>query len=162
MTDGIDGADRQDRDYPSIGLAILFVLLGGWVLMQTGEMTALGSIFPRAIAIAMIVLSLALIVQQLRRPVRPAQDRPPAPDGSAGRRAALVAVMAAWVLLMPLVGFFVTSLLAFLALLAVANYDGWTARRLALYGAAGLAVVAGFYLLFVKVLLVPVPAGWLF
>lgn len=162
MTDGAKGAGPAYRDYPSIGLAILFITLGGWVLTETGAMSALGSVFPRAIAIAMIVLSLALIAQQLRRPVRPAPERPPAANGSAARRSILVAVMAAWVFLMPFVGFFVTSLLAFLALLAVANYDGWTVRRLASYGAVGVAVVSGFYVLFVNVLLVPVPRGWLF
>ncbi len=162
MTDGAKDAGPAYRDYPSIGLAILFIVLGGWVLTETGTMSALGSVFPRAIAIAMIVLSLALIVQQLRRRARPAAERPPAANGSARRRFALVAVMAAWVFLMPFVGFFVTSLLAFLALLAVANYDGWTPRRSVAYGGVGVVVVSGFYLLFVNVLLVPVPRGWLF
>ncbi|NNG05249.1 MAG: hypothetical protein HKM95_14290 [Inquilinus sp.] len=162
MTDGIEGGGPKYRDYPSIGLAVLFALLGVWVLFETTAMTAFGSIFPRAIAIAMIVLSMALVVQQLRRPRRPGPGRPSSGPESTPRRVALAAVMAAWALSMPVVGFFVTSLLAFLVLLAVANYDGWTPRRMLLYGASGVVVVAGFYLLFVKALLVPVPSGWLF
>lgn len=164
MTDGVnqaEGSGAKHRDMPSIVLAILFMLLGGWVLAETGTMTALGSVFPRAIAIALIVISAALIVQQLRRPMRAGEEQTAA-AGSTPRRFALAAVMAVWALLMPVVGFFVTSLLAFLVLLAVANYDGWTARRAAVYGVVGVAVVSGFYLLFVKVLLVPVPGGWLF
>ena len=196
MSGPAGGTGVKHRDIPSIVLAALFAGLGAWVLSETAAMSALGSVFPRAIAIAMIVLSLALVVQQLRRPprpaaalaaavvqllrterlapetdaetpaprrvARPAAERPPASQGSTARRLALAAVMAAWALLMPVVGFFVTGVLAFLVLLAVANYDRWTWRRLAVQSAVGVAVVTGFYLLFVKVLLVPVPAGWLF
>lgn len=161
MTENSGSADPQFRDLPSIGLAVLFVIFGAWVLSETGPMTAMGSVFPRAIAIAMIVFSVALIIQQLRRPARAGSDPLVTPSGSSPRRIALAAVMAVWALAMPVVGFFVTSLLAFLVLLAVANYDGWTVRRAVGYGAVGLAVVTGFYVLFVKILLVPVPGGWL-
>jgi hypothetical protein len=44
----------------------------------------------------------------------------------------------------------------------IAMYDAWTPKRIAVYSAVGAAVVFGFYTLFAKFLLVPLPNGWLF
>lgn len=157
------------RDWPGTIAAVIFILLGLWVLQQSRSMTAMGAVFPTAIAIAMIVFSIALLIANLR-PRKTLQDgatvseetiRPRTAE-STPRRLALVGVLVAWALLLPVIGFLVTSLVAFLAVLVIANYDSWTARRVIGFVAGSVVVVAAFYLLLVKVLQVPMPAGLLF
>ena len=78
------------------------------------------------------------------------------------RRLALIVTMGAWILLIPVLGFFTASLLAFIALLAITNYDPLPASTLVRYGVAAVVTVGVFYLLMTEVLLVPVPKGLLF
>ncbi|HET8729217.1 MAG TPA: tripartite tricarboxylate transporter TctB family protein [Alphaproteobacteria bacterium] len=156
--------ESRRRDWPGMIVAIVFILLGLWVIQQSLSMSALGSIFPRTIAIALIAFSTILLVANLR-PVRgtraPDQEAASASPESTPRRLALVIIMLAWVLLMPVIGFLVSSVSAFLAILAVANYDGWTAKRTVVYVVTTVVVVAAFYFLMVEVLLIPVPRGFL-
>jgi hypothetical protein len=145
------------RDWGSLIIPVLFIVLGAWMLQQTAAMSTLGSVFPRTIAAVMLVCSVAVFLREL---LRPAPRDPDAPVESTPRRLAAIVVMGAWVLLLPVVGFFTTSFCAFLVLLAVANYDGWNLRRALIYGATALGVMAVFYIIFVRLLLVPTPRGW--
>lgn len=167
-SDPTAGRPRR-RDWPGMIGAILFILLGLWVLQQSRSMTAMGSVFPVAIAIAMIVFSIALLIANLR-PRMAVREGAAVPEEtiragtaeSTPRRLALVGVLVAWALLLPVIGFLVTSLVAFLAVLVIANYDNWTARRAIGFIAGSAVVVVAFYLLLVEVLQVPMPAGLLF
>ncbi|WP_119680843.1 tripartite tricarboxylate transporter TctB family protein [Indioceanicola profundi] len=153
--------EAKRPDYGTIVVSAIFILLGIWVLSQTGEMSPLGSVFPRTIATVMIVCSAVLIVVTLLRG-RKLQAAASGSVESTPRRVALIMVMGAWILLMPVLGFFTTSLIAFVALLAVANYDPLPARTMAWYALAAVLTVGAFYLLMTRVLLVPVPKGLLF
>ena len=66
------------------------------------------------------------------------------------------------VLNIPLVGFLPAGAAVFLALLGLAMYDPWTPYRRVVFPLVGLAIVAGFYVLFSEALLVPLPTGSLF
>jgi hypothetical protein len=152
--------DTRPRDIGGIVFALGFIILGVWVIAETREMTALGSVFPRAIAGAMIVFSVLLIVIRLLKPVfdgvEGAATRAPV------RWLGFVLVMAAWVVLIPVVGFFTTSVVAFLALIAVANHDRWTGRRVLIFTIAGVVIVVAFQVLFTTALNVPLPTGSLY
>lgn len=151
--------DWTARDVGTIVAAILFILLGAWAIRQSFAMSTLGAVFPRTIAGVMIVCSLLLVIQRLRR--RSGLPTEHADNESPPRILGLIVTMAAWVVLIPIVGFFATSLVAFVVLLAVANYDGWNTRRAISYGAVAILVVGAFYLVFVELLLVPTPRGLL-
>jgi hypothetical protein len=49
-----------------------------------------------------------------------------------------------------------------LGLVLVANYERWTLRRALVYGGSAVALLTGFYVLFVELLHVPAPKGVLF
>lgn len=70
--------------------------------------------------------------------------------------------MLAWVFLMPLVGFLVTSLAAFAAIMLIADYDRPPLRRWLIWGLTGLLICSGFWWLMANVLLLRMPAGLLF
>lgn len=155
-------SESKVRDGPGIVLAVGFIALGAWVILETGNLSPLGSVFPRTIGIALILFSLVSLVASLRSvPAGDEQAERKAPE-STPRRLGLVAVMGAWGLLIPVVGFFVTSLLAFGALLVISEYEHWTARRAALYAVTMVVIVAAFYYLMQEILLIPVPKGLLF
>ncbi|GGK37959.1 tripartite tricarboxylate transporter TctB family protein [Salinarimonas ramus] len=150
---------RSRGDLGTIVLCVLFVALGIWMLAGSMAMSPLGAVFPRVIAGVMIASALAILaLRALGRASPPAAVE----TGSTPRRLLLCLALVAWAGLMPRLGFFTTSIVGFLAVLAIAEYDRWTPKRTAAYVAAALAMVGGFYLLFVEVLLVPVPRGVLF
>ena len=149
------------RDTASIVMACLFIVLGSVALWDTTNMMdSDSSVFPRAIAIAMILLSLLLIVQKL---VYPAAAKAEADArASTPRRTVLVAVMLLCCGLMPWLGFLISGIATYLLLMLVAMYDTWTPVKKIIYPLIAVAVVLGFYGLFAHLLQVPLPAGVLF
>ncbi len=151
---------ERRRDVGGTVCAALFILLGVFALYDTTQMVDRdSSVFPRAIVGAMMILSMVVIVGNLVRPGGAAKEHQP---GSTARRGALVAAMLAATFLMPYLGFLLSGLLAFAALAVIAMYDPWTRFRLIVYPLVSLAIVFGFYTLFKKVFLVPLPEGALF
>ena len=70
--------------------------------------------------------------------------------------------MGAWVVLIPVLGFFVASVLAFFAVMGITVRERVSVRRVAALCLTGLVIVAGFYLVMMEVLLIPMPRGLLF
>ncbi len=151
-------AINPQRDLGGMLFAGGFILLGAWGLYDAREMSDLGAIFPRTICIVMIVLSVLYVVFAMLR-LKPAKESHEKP--STLRRVLLLAVLAGWIALMPVIGFVSSSFIGFLVLAAVANYDSWTPFRLMVYPISGACVVAGFYALFAYALKVPLPTGLL-
>ena len=145
-------------DRGTLFFCVVFMALGGAMVWAAQSMTPMGAVFPRTIGLAMAVIAAVLFVVTLVRRGEAASH----PPGSTPRRVALVLVMAAWVALLPTLGFFAASGLAFLALVLVANYEPWSVKRALVYGASAVALLAGFYVLFVELLHVPAPRGMLF
>ncbi len=144
------------RDYGGLLFAAGFIILGAWALWEARTFTTHGAIFPRAIASAMIVFAIGYILVALARPLF---AKPQVAAESTLRRVLLGALMFAWVVLIPVLGFGAASLLAFIVLTAVANYDPWSPFRLIVYPITAVCVVAGFYALFAYGLKVPLPEG---
>lgn len=145
------------RDWPSIAGAAVFIAVGALAVYHSSEFSTLGQVFPRTIAVLMIVLSAVYIAMALLRPRAPA-----APGrGSHVRRLLLAVTLVAWALLLNPVGFLTTSVACYAAILVITNYDRWTPRRTLLYAASGMAVVGGLYAIFAYVLQVPFPQGML-
>ena len=157
------------HDPAGSAIAALLIVLGIVLVRQTGSMTAMGSVFPITISVALIVFSAILILRNLIIGIRGgragAASDPEVAEGSGGsnlRRAAFLAAMVAWVLLIPVLGFFSASVIGYFAIMAAALHDRMPARNLVLMVALGLAVLVGFYLLMAEVLLIPMPRGLFF
>jgi len=151
----------QGRDMPGMVMACLFIIIAAISLWDTTHMMDSDSyVFPRAIAIAMILLSLTLIVWNLLKPVVTKQMA--ATGASTIRRLSLVVVMLLSCALMPWLGFLISGFATFILLMLVAMYDKWTPKKKLIYPLIAVSVVVGFYVLFSKLLLVPLPVGLLF
>lgn len=149
------------RDVGGMVMAVIFILLAAVALWDTTTMADADSyVFPRAIAIAMIVFSIALIVWNLVRPS--AENGDVVAGASTPRRIGLVAAMLIGTALMPYVGFALSGVVVFAVIMWFAMYDQWTRFRLIVYPSVGVGIVIGFYTIFAKVLLVPLPTGLLF
>jgi putative tricarboxylic transport membrane protein len=151
----------HNRDMASVVMACLFIIMGVVALWDTTNMMDSDSyVFPRAIAIAMILFSLALIVWKLAKPA--ARKDANGIGASNFRRIALVGVMLLSCLLMPWLGFLISGFATFFLLMLVAMYDAWTPAKKIIYPLIAVAVVLGFYGLFANLLQVPLPIGTLF
>ncbi|MBV0893427.1 tripartite tricarboxylate transporter permease [Paracoccus sp. Z118] len=153
--------EPKTRDVPGMVLAVIFIALGIAIYFGASTLSALGSVFPITIAAALVGFSALLIVMNLRRPAGGPSETLHL-DGGAKRRMALGAIMLAWVLLMPEIGFLVTSIIAFVAIMVIADYDRPPARTWAIWIASGVLICVGFWWLMANVLLLRMPAGVLF
>jgi putative tricarboxylic transport membrane protein len=70
--------------------------------------------------------------------------------------------MIAWVAVIPMVGFGIASIVAFLILGRVACYEHMSAKRILGEGLGGIVIVGGLYLLMADILLIRMPSGLLF
>lgn len=145
------------RDIPGIAGSVFFMLLGGAAIWGAREFSPLGSVFPRTMAAAMILFSAVYIAMALLRP----RTHAPATAGSNWRRGALIAALLGWSFFFERLGFLATSVIAYAAILVIANYDRWTPRLAMIYTAVGALVLGGLYAIFSYVLQVPLPQGLL-
>ena len=154
-------AGQRPRDTPGMLMAVVFILVAAAAPWDTTNMADSDSyVFPSAVAIAMILFSIALIIWNL---IYPSGGNGETMAGaSTPRRVALVAAMLISTALMPYLGFLISGVAAFAAIMLVAMYDPWTRYRKIVYPLVCVGVVLGFYTMFAKVLLVPLPAGLLF
>lgn len=154
MTNNIEG-----RTIATPVMAVLFIGVAAIVLWDTTSYTDSDSyVFPRAISAVLIGLSVLSI---LRWMIFPSLEKVSF-AGANLRRLGLVGTMLGATLAMPWVGFLISALFAYGAILWLAMYDPWTPKRLVVYPLAGAGVVVGFYLLFSKTLQVPLPVGMIF
>ena len=155
--------DSNSIDRGGIAIAGLMIVVGAVAIWQTLDMSDSDSfVFPRAVAGAMILLSLVYILRQLVRPGAGSNDEAGLVGGSNLRRSGLMVVMVGGSLAMPWTGFMISGIIVFAAIMLLAMYDEWTPRRRWLFPLVGLVVVVGFYLLFAELLSVPLPTGVLF
>jgi len=153
--------DPLVKDTATIFMACLFILVSVIALWDTTHMLDSDSyVFPRAVALAMIVFSLTLIVWNLIKPR--IEKKETITGASTVRRVSLVVVMLLSCLAMPWIGFLIPGIITFLLLMYIAMYDEWTLKKKILYPLVAVAIVVGFYSLFGNLLQVPLPVGTLF
>ena len=143
------------RDVPGIIASTVFIVVGALAIYYSREFSMLGSVFPRTIAATLIVLSSAYIAVAAFGQVGP----PAAQPGSVPRRILLAVTMIAWALLLDVLGFLTASIVCYVAILVIANYNRWTPRMTVAYAGVGIVVLGGLYSLFRFALQVPFPTG---
>jgi putative tricarboxylic transport membrane protein len=157
----VPDAPNGRRDVAGMVCAAGFVLVGLYIFLGAQGMSQVGSIFPTTIAVGIIAFSLALIVAIVTGRAAPAMLRKESERGTS-HRLGLAAVMAIWVALLSVIGFVVTSLAAFAAIMVIADYDRPRLRTWVIWTASGVAIVLGFWWIMAEVLLLRMPAGVLF
>ena len=152
--------NNMTKDLGGAVMGGVFILVASFALWDTTSMIDSDSyVFPRAIAIAMILFSIQLICWNLIRPSKLDETHQ---RGSTVRRTLLVAVMLLTCIAMPWLGFLLSGILSFGLLMIVSMYEVWTIKRRIIYPLLAAAIVYGFYTLFSELLLVPLPLGQLF
>ncbi len=151
------------RDLPAVLFSMLFIGIGVAAYTQTKDMSAMGSVFPTTIAAVLVLMSGLLIAFQVGRPAAPAKaEMSGNMKESTWRRVSIIVAMGVWALLLPSIGFFVTSVVAFLVLIVIATFDRLNLRQMAIHGVAAIAIVGAFQLLMDNVLGLRMPAGLFF
>jgi hypothetical protein len=154
-TDHADGrhGERVGRDIGGAVGSVIFIGIGAAALWHARQFSMLGAVFPLGVGGLMVglgVLYLVLFALGRTRAVAPL-------EGSLVRRVGVALVMLGWAFALVPLGFLGSSALAFVLLLAIANHERWTARRLLLYPLSGAALLGGLYVLFKIALMVPLP-----
>lgn len=158
-------SEAHGPDWAGAAGAVVFALIGAYVLWASLAMSTNAAAFPRSVGALLVGLSLIQIFRSatgrsstiLEEGVSVAAQR----EGF-GRRLTLIATMVAWAILFPVVGFVVTSFVAGLLLTATAQFGRLSAARSAVYVVSITVLVFGFYLLMVHILNIPLPRALLF
>lgn len=142
-----------------IAAGIIGVLIAAVFWLPREPMGPLSIGFPRAVIAAMVVLSAILIVKGFIRP----SAREIEIEGKPARLLVMIGVLIAWWLGIRYLGYLVSTLVVFLGVTVyLARVQRpVTARDLVRWVPIVLAVVGGFYLVFVFVLNVRPPTGLL-
>lgn len=138
-----------------LGLGIAAVFWWG-----RGDVGRLSIMFPHALLVLLAAFSVALVVKGLVRPER----RSIFAEGDRGKILGTCAILFVWVLAIPYIGFFLSSVAWFWVMTC---YLASSRRKVTPLLAAKLffvvlAEVTFFYLIFVKLLYVPLPTGAFF
>lgn len=139
---------------------LLGLLIAAVFWFSREDLSRLSIIFPRAVLLIMAVVSLALVIRGLMKP----DSSPIFAEGDNRRILVTGATLFAWVLAIPRLGFIVTSVTTFTFLtwyLAVASRPVSLAR-LGVWLVIVIVEVTGFYLIFTRLLHVPLPRGVFF
>lgn len=146
---------------PTLVVTLLMAVFGGVLLMETKEMSLLGSVFPSYIALALIALSLLLaiktIVGKSSKEARHISSLIPT-----NRQIFTIISLGFWTLSMPILGFAVSAFLSFIAIMFASNFEKLKAKTMSLYFLISFLIVAIFYILMKNVLLIRLPVGLLF
>ncbi|WEX09813.1 tripartite tricarboxylate transporter TctB family protein [Chelativorans sp. AA-79] len=157
-------AGVQEKDWAGAVGSILFAVLGLYVFVTSFAMSPMAAMFPRTVGAAMALLAVLQIAASLTGRSGRSMEAGAGVRAQAegiGRRISLVVVMVAWALLFPVIGIFVTSLLACIALMFTGTFGRQTPRRLSINLALVLTLVVLFYLLMSNILNIPMPRGLL-
>ncbi|MGC3873403.1 tripartite tricarboxylate transporter TctB family protein [Halomonas sp. GXIMD04776] len=138
-------------------LASIMIVIALGALWFSRDMSMMASVFPRTIAILLLIFSIALLARVFV--TRPQMSKPQ--PGSVGRRLGLIGVLLLWSFSLKWLGFIVASVLSATALAMLAHYHGWTFKRAVAYGLVLAGIIAFFYTLFAILLNVPLPVGQL-
>ncbi|MBF7053805.1 tripartite tricarboxylate transporter TctB family protein [Halomonas sp. KAO] len=138
------------RDWPGLIVAVVFVGLGTWVYSVSNSFTEYAAIFPRTIAIVMMLVSAANMVVLIF-----GKGRPNSKPNAGYRPFGLIGVGALWATLIPLLGFLIASIFGFLGAMVLAKFSHWSNKDWVKFTAIGTLVVTVAYSLFKYVLNVP-------
>lgn len=147
----------RDHKGSTIAIGALLIVIGGLLLNQTQSMSKLGAVFPTYIVVAMMVLAVLLIGKVWR--ASDTVNWSSLNISPTMRQSALIAIMALWTLLMTTLGFGLSSLLAFVAIMLIANFDKIETCSMSKHLTASFVIVVMFYLLMRDVLLLRLPTG---
>jgi len=138
-----------------IGLAVAGIF--GW---GRGEVGRLSIMFPNALLVFLALFSIALVVKGIARPDR----RPIFAEGDRGKIVGSCAILFAWAIAIPYIGFVLASIAGFWGMTCylASSRRKVTPQLAAKWLFVALVVVALFYLVFAKLLYVPLPKGSLF
>jgi hypothetical protein len=136
-------------------LALLGACVYAWLASRT--FSPLSALFPRVVVVILGALALLLFVLSFLRPGRGKVFV--LVHGNALPVALSVVMMTAWVALIPVLGFLVTSLLLFSLLTVVLERKARRPRQILVRVAMVCAVTVVFYFFFDRLLLVSFPRG---
>lgn len=146
-------------DVGTLVVCAVFFCAGAYALHGASAFTELGAIFPRVVALAVVVASIVVaglsLVGSRTASTSPAGGLPAGPLLVAG-------AMAAWVAVLPYLGFLLSGTLAFVAIAALIPSDTLASpRSVAKTTVIGAAICGLFYGLLRYGLNVPLPRGLL-
>jgi putative tricarboxylic transport membrane protein len=131
------------------------------MIIGTDGISDLGAVFPETIGIALIgfsVLLIGLILSGRATKIKAKKEE----SGGTIHRVSLSVVMIGWVFLMPVLGFFLSSLLSYFAIMIIADYDRPSFKTWIIWTTIGTAIVSFFWWVMANMLLLRMPEGILF
>lgn len=138
--------------------AIIILGICAYFWTESREFTQFGRLFPQVIVIILAVLSLSLLVLSF---VKPKQSRLFNREEGVSFLPVVIAVllMIAWIFIIQLLGFLVTSTIFFALMVILFDRKKRTVVYYLIRIGTVILVTVSFYLFFARLLMVPFPRG---
>lgn len=143
-------------------LALAVASLGLAVLYESTKFSPLAAIFPRVVGVCLVILAALLLIQLLLGKglmSGHSESMSHFAGGNRFRSAGFVVILLSWALLLPTVGFILTSSISFVGILLISTERGTDWRITTKRALLGLIIIGCFYGLFSMLLNVPLPRG---
>jgi putative tricarboxylic transport membrane protein len=141
--------------------ALGFIILGIFIILGTKELSPLGSVFPKTIGYALIGFSLLLLGFVISGKSKLKKDESADKEGIFNILS-LITIMISWVFLLPILGFFVTSLIAYFSIMFISDNEKPNTKTWLIRMGIGTFTVGLFWWLMANILMLRMPSGILF
>lgn len=143
-------------------ISIVFILISGWLWVETKRLQYNCAIFPKFSALFLIVLSLLLFMGTFFKQKQTSERRSPLKRKDLIYITIITLLALAWIYLMNIIGF-VTSSITFTTIMTLVLSAKTPKFREFLSTLVLYTIIAvGFWFALAKLLLVPLPQGFLF
>lgn len=137
---------------------VLVLAAGVYISFEAQKFEGAGATMPLFVGYGLIVLSILLIAAALLKPVL--LGAPKKTKGDFKPRLILAGIMTVWVILLPITGFLLTSIVAFaLISMAVPKSARWSVQTAIIHVVGGIVVTFLFWYCMTRFLHVPLPSG---
>ncbi len=145
---------KSQGQFGSLLISAMFVFIGLITLYDTISYSDRDSqVFPQTVAIILIITAAISFIARFINP----SDEGGFGQGTWWRRILLIVAMFITCFAMPVIGFLLAGIIAFVSGLIAAMHDKWSLKTAFIYGCSGMAVMISFFVLFKFILYVPLP-----
>jgi len=142
-------------------VSVIFLLISGWFWAESRDVPYKDALFPRLMALLLIVFSLILFTETFLKQRQLVEQKPALTRRKLIYMILIVSLAFAWVYMMNILGFVTSSIVFLLIMTLILSTKPMKFRETLLTLVLYAVIVIGFWFAFSNLLLIPLPHGFL-
>jgi|BarGraNGADG00312_2_1021985.scaffolds.fasta_scaffold03542_4 hypothetical protein len=142
-------------------VSVIFLLISGWFWAESIHVPYKDALFPRLMALLLIVLSLILFTETFLKQGQLVEQKPALTRRNLIYMILIISLAFAWLYMMNIFGFATSSIVFLLIMTLILSTKAMKFRETLFTLILYAVIVIGFWFAFSKLLLIPLPHGFL-